>query len=872
MLTAAVRDLHAAAPGRFRTDVRTSAADLWQHNPHLTPLREGKPGVEVIDMHYPLIHQSQRPYHFLHGFADYLEHRLGLSIPVTRFQGDIHLAPEEKRTPPALGVDLPEHFWILMAGGKYDFTAKWWDPDSFQRVVDHFRGRIAFVQCGEQGHWHPRLKGVADLVGKTTLRDFVRLMHFADGVLCPVTFAMHLAAAVETRPGRPRVRPCVVVAGGREPPHWEAYPQHQFLSTVGALPCCAEGGCWRSRCQPVGDGDDKDRHNRCDNPVQVRPDLRIPRCMHLITPEDVIRRIELYFQGGALAPPPAAPRGGPVTMPVITEPHSPSTAQATRLLIKFRHGLGDAMQLTTVLQHLRHYHPDWEIDVAALVGKHSAFHDLCRRVFVLDREEIPQAGYDRVLDLDWPECPACYADSPSTKVERCLREVFHLQPLPELCTYTIWPCERSLEVASRYLEDVCGVAPDERGRYPVVLLHYEGNTSARDKNLPVELAREICREVLDAGAVPVILDWDNRTPLADGKRIHQAHVALELWGGTGTGDAEALAALTELSTLMVGVDSGPLHVAGATSTPTIGVWTGHHPLHYFGHADNITHLVPEDHARLLRGDRAAGLAWFRDHYRHQTYRDLARELPALVRDRLRDTGGLVFTRGFWIRTDNAAQDLVVVQDVAEQDCYRVEELPMALPVVVDVGAHIGCFAARLHRRNPLARILAVECCPENLAALRRNVGGFATVIQAAVTYEPDVALLNAVFPGCDTTGGSIVLPRSELEHKVRSGSLAAGGADAGHYWADFRPVRTLTLEQLLAEHGLDHIDVLKLDCEGSEFSILGKTTLLDRIGVIVGEYHGKEAFLRLVAERFGGWELRIVKDGELGLFWLARPR
>ena len=78
------------------------------------------------------------------------------------------------------------------------------------------------------------------------------------------------------------------------------------------------------------------------------------------------------------------------------------------------------------------------------------------------------------------------------------------------------------------------------------------------------------------------------------------------------------------------------------------------------------------------------------------------------------------------------------------------------------------------------------------------------------------------------------------------------------------------MEQLLQEHGLDHIDVLKLDCEGSEFSILGQTTLLDRIGVIVGEYHGKAAFLKLVAQRFAGWELRILKDGELGLFWLSR--
>ena len=99
---------------------------------------------------------------------------------------------------------VPEDFWVVVAGGKYDFTAKWWDPDSFQAVVDHFRGRLTFVQCGEAGHWHPRLRGAIDLVGRTTTREFVLLVHHAAGVLCPVTFAMHLAAAVEARPGRPR--------------------------------------------------------------------------------------------------------------------------------------------------------------------------------------------------------------------------------------------------------------------------------------------------------------------------------------------------------------------------------------------------------------------------------------------------------------------------------------------------------------------------------------------------------------------------------------------------------------------------------------------------------------------------------------------
>ena len=106
-------------------------------------------------------------------------------------------------------------------------------------------------------------------------RDFVVLMYHAAGVLCPVTFAMHLAAAVGPRPRRPR-RPCVVVAGAREPAHWEQYPGHQFLHTLGSLPCCANDPCWRSRCQLVGDGDEKDRREVCERPVQLTPELASP--------------------------------------------------------------------------------------------------------------------------------------------------------------------------------------------------------------------------------------------------------------------------------------------------------------------------------------------------------------------------------------------------------------------------------------------------------------------------------------------------------------------------------------------------------------------------------------------------------------------
>ena len=43
------------------------------------------------------------------------------------------------------------------------------------------------------------------------------------------------------------------------------------------------------------------------------------------------------------------------------------------------------------------------------------------------------------------------------------------------------------------------------------------------------------------------------------------------------------------------------------------------------------------------------------------------------------------------------------------------------------------------------------------------------------------------------------------------------------------------------------------------------------IGLIVGEYHGKEAFAKLIAERLPGWEFRVLRGGDPGTFWLLNP-
>lgn len=536
-----------------------------------------------------------------------------------------------------------------------------------------------------------------------------------------------------------------------------------------------------------------------------------------------------------------------------------------RVLLKFGHGLGDAVQFTSVVNHLRRHYPEWQLSVQALVGKHSVFYGMVDNVYT-DRDPRPaDTEYDAVHDIAWHECDNSYADSPSTKAERCLREQFGITPEWPLCRYAVRVGTSALDRARDYLAAIGATGK-------AVLLHYQGNTACHAKNLTHDVAKIVCDRVMAAGCVPIILDWDGRSPLPNGKTIFCPDASHHLWQGYGTGDGETIAALAQLSRLVVAIDSGPGHVAGSTDTTTLVVWTGHHPIHYYAPADNVLHVVPRDHATRIHGQSAAALAAFIEHYRSVTYDTLGRDLGDLVDQSLGrepTVEPLVKSGAVWVRRDNIEQDMVIVRDICDNDAYKLGIIPGIVEqakFVVDIGAHIGCFAKMIHDRNPDARIVCVEVCPENIDALQRNVGKFATIIQAACTYESgELALLNAVFPNCRSTGGSVVVPAERLGD-------GTGEQRDYVYQHDRRPIEKVTLEQICERLGADRIDLLKLDCEGSEISILGKTPSLSRIRFVVGEWHDRKQWETLLAARFAGWGYGIMYEHAstgMGLFHLA---
>ena len=302
VLTAAVRDLMTQHGDKFIVDAQTNAPGLWDHNPHLTPLDRNDPDVETVEANYPLIQKSNTyPVHFMHSFREHMEGLFGVRIEPGEWAGSIYISPEEMSwysvVYEALGRDVP--YWIIDAGYKRDFTAKQWDFRRYQEIIDSCPD-LTFVQIGiggDQHHIHPQLTGdnLIDLVGKTDDRQLVRLVYNAFGVVTPVSSPMVLAYLIPPHPRFKRnSRACVVLSGGREPNTWQQGPNQQMIHTCGMLPCCDRGGCWKSRVVPLNDGDEKDQ-SLCQYPVELDNGQIIPKCMDMISAQDVIRLIRQYM-------------------------------------------------------------------------------------------------------------------------------------------------------------------------------------------------------------------------------------------------------------------------------------------------------------------------------------------------------------------------------------------------------------------------------------------------------------------------------------------------------------------------------------------------------------------------------------------------
>lgn len=302
----------------------------------------------------------------------------------------------------------------------------------------------------------------------------------------------------------------------------------------------------------------------------------------------------------------------------------------TSVLIQLHkgYGLGDAVQMSAVLRHVRKYRPDWIVDFMAEPGREEVGYGIAHNVCTYDVPIKSEVLYDRVIEIVLYDTFCAWPDRPNTRVTSCLHEKFGIPWNREVGGYEINITPNARQQAANFLGSITGhtvtfpieTSPAWRWKVKnkIVCVHYQGDSSPERKNLTHEQANAVCDAIIARGRIPLLLDWRGKWPLGDKPGV--ASVAglpqRESWGKS----AQMNTAIISQCEAFVGIDSGPGKCATASGTPSLICWTGHHPALFHDLSENTTHLVPEWHREMdLLQENQAVADYFEKNYHWRSY-------------------------------------------------------------------------------------------------------------------------------------------------------------------------------------------------------------------------------------------------------------
>jgi FkbM family methyltransferase len=197
-----------------------------------------------------------------------------------------------------------------------------------------------------------------------------------------------------------------------------------------------------------------------------------------------------------------------------------------------------------------------------------------------------------------------------------------------------------------------------------------------------------------------------------------------------------------------------------------------------------------------------------------------------------------------IRIRVQTSDVIVLRQVLINREYE-PPVPLLPSVIVDAGANIGLTSVYFANRYPGAKILAIE--PE--------ISNFEMMVKNTAPYKTIVPIHGALWSKSTSVGVSGVAEFSHWGARV-SEEPSVGSA------------RAYTVSDLMIEHQIDFIDILKLDIEGAEVEVFETSDpWIDRVGMLAVETHDRfrpgssKAFERAAAtlpQRFRQGEIEFA--------------
>jgi FkbM family methyltransferase len=177
---------------------------------------------------------------------------------------------------------------------------------------------------------------------------------------------------------------------------------------------------------------------------------------------------------------------------------------------------------------------------------------------------------------------------------------------------------------------------------------------------------------------------------------------------------------------------------------------------------------------------------------------------------------------------------LVFKEIFMNDVYAIDDLIKKIPknpVIVDIGANVGFFDILMLSKLPAAAIYAYEPLAANVDTLKKIIDTNPSIQQSISLYQYAV------------TG----LPKEALylymENTEDSQVVASVFSDFNANNTKKISVPCITLTDIINQHKLENIDILKIDCEGSEYDIIYNTDpdLIRKAKIIALEVHDVDA-------------------------------
>jgi FkbM family methyltransferase len=173
--------------------------------------------------------------------------------------------------------------------------------------------------------------------------------------------------------------------------------------------------------------------------------------------------------------------------------------------------------------------------------------------------------------------------------------------------------------------------------------------------------------------------------------------------------------------------------------------------------------------------------------------------------------------------------------------------------VLDLGGNIGCSAIYFANRWPNAKIIVVEPFASTFALLKENTRFYQNIQPVHAAAHPRREPVHLLLPKTGFWGVRV----SAGPHNGAPQSNSAPG---------------MPVEDLMSEYGIDHIDILKMDIEGSEADLFATNphAWLSRTRLLIIELHDN---IRMgctwhTQRALSRYKTRKARLGENLLVWL----